>query len=325
MPLGINLKDKNVEVPLNDWGSGTQNRTYILMSILQANRIRTRKSAEDKITPIIVIEEPESFLHPSAQAEFGKLLRAISSELGMQIIASSHSPYMLNQAQPSSNILLRRKVLYGKLKETAVIATSGEQWMAPFAEHLGVVDPEFDSWKALFSARQTKVLMVEGVVDKEYFEHLRKTLGDRFGLPADVDVVPYGGKDALKNTVLVKFMISRFDWVFITFDLDAAGDVRNALIRLGLKEGADFCAVGQDRPGRQSVEGLLPEKIISAVNGRETDLVMELSSSKSEERRHARQNLKKEYLTEFKAHGDYSDGELKEFVKLGRVIRRGLT
>ena len=69
MPLGINLKDKNVEVPLNDWGSGTQNRTYILMSILSANRIRTQQSTEDKITPIIVVEEPESFLHPSAQAD----------------------------------------------------------------------------------------------------------------------------------------------------------------------------------------------------------------------------------------------------------------
>ena len=100
MPLGINLKDKNVEVPLNDWGSGTQNRTYILMSILSANRIRTQQSPDDKITPIIVVEEPESFLHPSAQAEFGKLLQAISSELGLQIIASTHSPY----AQPGPTI-----------------------------------------------------------------------------------------------------------------------------------------------------------------------------------------------------------------------------
>src|SRR5690349_8851125 len=40
MPLGINLRDKHVEVPLNEWGSGTQNRTRILMAILQANRIK---------------------------------------------------------------------------------------------------------------------------------------------------------------------------------------------------------------------------------------------------------------------------------------------
>ncbi len=29
--IGINLRDKHVEVPLSDWGSGTQNRTQILM------------------------------------------------------------------------------------------------------------------------------------------------------------------------------------------------------------------------------------------------------------------------------------------------------
>jgi len=36
MPLGINLRDRHVEVPLNDWGSGTQNRTHILMAVLAA-------------------------------------------------------------------------------------------------------------------------------------------------------------------------------------------------------------------------------------------------------------------------------------------------
>ncbi len=76
MPLGINLKDKNVEVPLSDWGSGTQNRTHILMAILQAHRIKTTAIPDDKVTPVVVIEEPESFLHPSAQAEFGRMLSA---------------------------------------------------------------------------------------------------------------------------------------------------------------------------------------------------------------------------------------------------------
>lgn len=64
MPLGINLRDQNVLVPLDDWGSGTQNRTHILMAVLQANRIKRTGLADDKITPFVVIEEPESFLHP---------------------------------------------------------------------------------------------------------------------------------------------------------------------------------------------------------------------------------------------------------------------
>jgi putative ATP-dependent endonuclease of OLD family len=138
IPFSLNLSDKNVEVPINDWGSGTQNRTFILMSILQANRIRTKVDISDRITPIVVIEEPESFLHPSAQAEFGKILRILAKELGIQIIATTHSPYMLNQEEPDANILLCRKLKHNKLMETNVVDTTGDNWMVPFAEHLGL-------------------------------------------------------------------------------------------------------------------------------------------------------------------------------------------
>jgi putative ATP-dependent endonuclease of OLD family len=136
MPLGINLRDRNVKVPINDWGSGTQNRTYILMALLQAHRIKTTGTPDQKITPLVVIEEPESFLHPSAQAEFGRILRHLAGELGLQIIVTTHSPYMLNQEEPAANLLLTRAVKRHKVFETVQVDTTGENWMAPFAEHL---------------------------------------------------------------------------------------------------------------------------------------------------------------------------------------------
>ncbi len=168
--LGINLRDKHVEVPLSDWGSGTQNRTQILMSILQANRIKTTYSLDDKITPIVVIEETESFLHPSAQSEFGRILGALSSEFGVQIIATTHSPYMLNREDPGSNILLCRESKRGKRNETQLVDTSGTAWMAPFAEHLGVDSSEFANWQPFFSARKSNILLVEGDIDRQYLE-----------------------------------------------------------------------------------------------------------------------------------------------------------
>lgn len=156
MPMGINLKDKHVEVPLGDWGSGTQNRTQIMMVILQANRIKTAASPDDKITPIVVIEEPESFLHPSAQSEFGRLLYALSEELGVQIIVTTHSPYMLNRENPESNILLSRRSSHRKAYETCRENTGGDEWMAPFAQHLGIDAAEFSGWRPVFSAYRSK-------------------------------------------------------------------------------------------------------------------------------------------------------------------------
>lgn len=75
MPIGINLRDRSVEVPLNDWGSGTQNRTKMLMALLQANRIKTAVSSAEKITPIVVIEEPESFCTPPLNLNWAKCYR----------------------------------------------------------------------------------------------------------------------------------------------------------------------------------------------------------------------------------------------------------
>jgi predicted ATP-dependent endonuclease of OLD family len=318
MPLGINLKDRNVEVPLNDWGSGTQNRTQILMSILQANRIKTTNSSDDKIIPIVVIEEPESFLHPSAQSEFGRILRNLSSEFGIQTIVTTHSPYMLNQEDPSSNILLCRLNRRRRPYETQVQRTSGNTWMAPFSEHLGISPDEFKSWRPVFSSYKSKVLLVEGPIDRDYFECFQHHSFDGVSLSTDIEVVPYGGKDTLKNTLLLKFVLDKFDQVFVTYDLDAAGEVKAALNRLGLREGSDFAPLGLNQTGRDSIEGLLPERILATVNGRETDLVMGLHSKKNNERLKAKEKLKKKYLEEFQRQTTFTKDDLKY---LGHAVK----
>ena len=322
MPLGINLKDKKVEVPINDWGSGTQNRTYILMSLLHAKKIKDLKGSEEKITPIVVVEEPESFLHPAAQAEFGALLRDLAQELGIQIIVSTHSPFMLNRVSPPSNILLRRHRRHRQLQETEIVDTAGENWMEPFSEHLGIVSPEFNNWRSLFSSRGSRVLLVEGEVDKEYLTLIRELLGERSGLPQDVEIQPYGGKNALTNTVLVKFVLSRFDRVFVTFDLDARDEVARSLGLLGLKERDDYWAIGVNQPGKADIEGLLPGRITAAVFGSETDLVMQLRAQDGKERRDAKDKLKRRLLEEFRKEAGYTDQELSGFLELGKIFGR---
>jgi predicted ATP-dependent endonuclease of OLD family len=290
------------------------------MSVLQANRIKTTESPDDKITPIVVIEEPESFLHPSAQSEFGRVLRNLSVEYGIQIIVTTHSPYMLNQEQPASNILLCREYRRGKAHKTCVVDTSGDNWMAPFADHLGITPEEFTSWRPVFSSYQSKVLLVEGTIDKEYFEFFQKHSLESESLAKDIEVVPYGGKGTLSNNLLVQFVLGKFDQVFITFDLDAANDVKKSLTRIGLKESVNFIPVGLNQAGKDSIEGLLPDRILSAVNGRETDLVMSMRSINNQERRKAKDELKKKYLAEFKLHTDYTKSELGHLDKVIKII-----
>ncbi|MFA5075549.1 MAG: AAA family ATPase [Candidatus Babeliales bacterium] len=318
--FGIKLNDKKVGVSLNDWGSGTQNRTHILISILQAKRNKDNPSSQDKSTPVVVIEEPECFLHPSAQSEFGKVLRDLSTELGIQIIVTTHSPYMLNREHASSNILLSRKVKKRANPETIVINTSGANWMTPFADHLGIPPQELDELKPLFSTNRT-ILLVEGEIDKAYFEHLRSLPLGSAKINNSIEIISYGGFSVLKNTALLKFVLSNFDKFFITFDADCQRDVEPSLKGIGLKLRIDYLPVGLNQTGKNRIEGLLPPRISSAVFSREIDLVHKLSSS-TQESREAREELKKKLLDEFKKHSDYSQQELQGFSDIVGIINK---
>ncbi|MGH8728709.1 MAG: ATP-dependent nuclease [Burkholderiales bacterium] len=167
LPFSITLGDKKFEVPLDDWGSGTRNRTLVLLALFRARQIGDSDPSAAKITPVIIVEEPESFLHPSAQAEFGRVLQDLAEEFQVQVIVTTHSPYLLNLKDPASNILLSRRSSYRQLRETERVDTTGENWMAPFGQALGLDAEEFKPWKSMLLAAADTILLVEGDTDKE--------------------------------------------------------------------------------------------------------------------------------------------------------------
>lgn len=296
LPVNVMLTNKSVKVPLSNWGSGTQNRTRILISLLRANRILPSAN-EISDTPVFVLEEPESFLHPSAQAEFGILLEELAEERKIQIVATTHSPYMLNQRLPEANILLTRHNIRGVPRKTEKEETAGSNWMKPFAENLGIIPSEFEVWKSILTVPKSRVVLVEGEIDRKYFEHLKNSYTDLSSLMDGLDFVPYGGKDALRNTQLMKFVIARFSFCYVTYDLDADSEVTGFLTKIGLEKDRHFCAIG--REGLRCIEGLLPENIRQSVHARETALVDQISSSDTATKKSARSSLKAKYLEEF--------------------------
>ena len=217
---------------------------------------------------------------------------------------------------------MKRKLSRGKTLSTEIIKTDKENWMAPFAEHLGVIPPEFENWRQVFASKGSRIVLVEGNLDREYIEFLRETFPQEFQLPLDVEVVPYGGKGALGNTLMMKFILSRIASYFVTFDQDAAQEVTKSLEKIGLVANKNFAAVGQSKIGRQAIEGLLPDRVLRAVHGRETDLMMVLGAGNSDDRKQAKSSLKRILLTEFKSHQDYSKEELAPLFQLGKVISK---
>ena len=319
LPFSINLKDRNVDVPLDDWGSGTKNRTQIMMSILQAHRIRS-KDDQNRITPFVMIEEPESFLHPSAQAEFGRVLRTLANDLKIQTIVTTHSPYMLCQENVTANILLARRVHRGKLKSTERVVLQEDTWMEPFSEILGLDNSEFTAWKEILGNDKSCVLLVEGDLDKKYLEHIHSLGQTGFQLPDGLDIVAYEGKDALKNTILLKFIVEKFKKVFVTFDLDAKPELEKMMQQIGLKDGVDYLAIGANKPGKQCIEGLVADRILSSVYAQNTDLVMQLTAQDSKERKSAKSALKQKILASFQGDKGITAEELKGFGSLFKAL-----
>jgi predicted secreted Zn-dependent protease len=122
--------------------------------------------------------------------------------------------------------------------------------------------------------------------------------------------------------MLVKFVLSKFDKVFITYDLDASNSVEKYLGRLNLKKNRDFISIGVNQPGKEAIEGLLPNKVLSKVNASETDLIMKLGSQNSKVRKDARNKLKKLYLDEFIRTNSFSKEELSKITHLIKTINK---
>lgn len=323
LPFQLSLSDQDADIALDDWGSGTKNQTLILVSLFKAS-VECRSNDPARITPLVIVEEPECFLHPSAQAEFGRVLQELAQEQQVQVVVTTHSPYLLSQKSPDCNKLISRRSVYKKPRETYVEDTAGDQWMQPFGEALGVNSDEFRPWKNAFFSSTADILLVEGAIDKEYLELLKDAAHGKNKLLFEGEIFPYGGKDTLKNTVLLRFIKNRYRRYFVTFDLDALDDVKRSLEALDMVKGQNYLPVGKVATGKDRIEGLLPENIISTVRAHNAALVDQAIDGTGDEKRSAKQKLKEKYYEEFRKTARIANGDFKEFYPLVSAINKVL-
>jgi energy-coupling factor transporter ATP-binding protein EcfA2 len=324
VPFQVTLGQKDFEVPLDDWGSGTKNRTLILMKLFRAKQLSESEATASKVTPVLLLEEPESFLHPAAQAEFGTVLQDLAEELKVQVIVTTHSPYLLNLRSPEANILLSRKTIKRQLRDTERVDTTGENWAKPFGLALGLSHDDLKPWKNLLISQTNALLLVEGPTDKEYFEMLRHPSHGTDALQFEGDIEPYDGTGSLQNNVLLRFVKNRHQRFFVTYDLDAEEALEKKLTGLGLEKRRHYLPVGIDAAGKRNIEGLLPASVTAAVYGTNADLVQQATSGSKHEQDEAKRRLKQLYLAEFKRVAKPGPEHFGAFYPLVKVINRAL-
>lgn len=306
--IEISLKEKGIEVSLEDWGSGTKNRTLILLNLMNAKRIQESTNLNKRLTPIVIIEEPESFLHPSAQAEFGRILQDIASDFKIQILVATHSPYLLSHKEPKANILLERDLNLNN-KGSRLIDTSGEKWYEPFALSLGITGEDFGPLKSTIFSGKNDIILVEGTSDKEYFELLKEKYHGVNKLNFDGEIFPYGGAGNIKNNILLRFIKERFKRFVVTVDLDKYSDTKSTFQSLGLTENKEFLIIGKNETGKKCIEGLVPSSLLSKVYAENVNLVQETMEN-SEDGKKARAKMKQKVLEAFKKEVENKDTTL---------------
>ncbi|MBM6402606.1 AAA family ATPase [Phycicoccus sp. MQZ13P-5] len=158
-------------VPVEEVGSGLQSLLVIGLlkgMVSQGSRVR------------LLLEEPETFLHPSAQRE---LARSLLDNRDLWFIASTHSSAMIDEATISDVVILRDHRLFATTS-----AEGADERQSAFMSGRGA--------EALFAR---SVLLVEGAGDVAVFEEIRRRIASHPALrPAcsQMAVIGVGGKTA---------------------------------------------------------------------------------------------------------------------------------
>lgn len=116
--IGVSGKDYNSE----SFSAGQDNLGQILTSILSFKRLKS-KLGDKYQGGLILVDEIDSTLHADAQVELLKILCEVAEDFQLQIIATTHSLYLLQNAF-QSKLKNKIKVIYLK-REDALAIDSG--------------------------------------------------------------------------------------------------------------------------------------------------------------------------------------------------------
>ena len=183
-----------------------------LQSLLDVAVMRSAETAG--ATAWLLVEEPEAFLHPSAQRSIAGVLRASAN---LRRIVSTHSPLVAEEGEYGEIVLVRDH----KVFEPNVVN-----------ERRGEINTAFQAGPGAEALFARSVILVEGPGDRAYFEALRRRLArvDRSGRVNDMMVVDVGGSTRFGPWIrLFRSYGSEGDlpvrWVAVADSGDAAADL----------------------------------------------------------------------------------------------------
>ena len=152
----------------------------------------------NRTTTLLLIDEPELYLHPQAIEILRKSLNTLS-EQGYQVIFSTHSPFMITQKDIGNTVLVRKNQTLGTYKRStlkSVIPTVIQE--AP--HQMTLMFSLSNSSNLLFAE---KVILAEGKTEHKLLPILIEKITGLSILHQKTALVPMGGSGNVKKTMQV--------------------------------------------------------------------------------------------------------------------------
>jgi predicted ATP-dependent endonuclease of OLD family len=223
------------EIPLSSRGDGF--RRITMMAYFEYLAEMNKTDASQKL--IFGFEEPETFLHPSAQENLFEKLNALTQN-GYQVLTSTHSPTIVGNTK-------RENIIHISNPESVYTVTQEDVDYKALALDLGI-KPD-NTFTPLFSTSRL-LFLVEGISDVVAMHHqanlykqnnlIESTFDD-----LSINIIPIGGCGEVKHWVNLDLFtkLGKPYFILLDSDKDNAEQVSpnlTALLNYNLVEGTDF-------------------------------------------------------------------------------------
>jgi predicted ATP-dependent endonuclease of OLD family len=164
---------------------------------------------------IYLIEEPETFLHPSAQNDLLNALQKLSAPQEFsgenQVIITTHSPVFAGATYIESVILCKKE--NGSVYENYT-ANGKEEFLSSIIDELGI--------KPSYNLRDSyeKIVFVEGPHDTQFYDIIcQKLIGERLDRVNTI-LVLFGGGKTIDNFVNIEYFDKSGRELYLLIDSD---------------------------------------------------------------------------------------------------------
>src|SRR5699024_6678725 len=237
----LKTAESNISLPIEKHGMGTQNIAIFSIFNAYLDILLPQVIENQDTTPIIGIEEPEAHVYPHSQRA---IFEQISKMKGQKII-STHSPYIVDQANINDFILFRSNDGETEVKQVPKYKTELKFGLPKkaYENNLFLKNDELHSLKRYIQFKNTELLfsslflMCEGDSEKIFFEMVSQSyLGVSLGR-LGVSVISCDGKkysDFLKLASSDALDLSRL--IFSDGEEDTVKEVENAVKNNGFTQ-----------------------------------------------------------------------------------------